>query len=381
MGLYRRKNSPYWYMAFTAVVKGIKKIFNKSTGTTDEKTAKEIWRRLEAKIALGQWHPETCQKEQKPEYVFSDLVDKYSAWAAPRHKGWEAVERYIVQQLKKRFGTVMLNDFTTYNVEKFQSDELARGIAADTINRTTTTLKGMFSRATDWDMIDDAVLKRIRRAKQLTDVTHRLRFLSLEECFGLIDACDTHLRPIVITALNTALRKSNILNLRWDQVDLKHGFILLENKALKNKSRLEIPITEPLREALLGLTRRLDTPYVFYDPATCKPYRDVKKSFHSACRRAKIVDFHFHDLRHTAASHLLMCGVDLTTVKEILGHKSITMTLRYAHLAPSHKVEAMKKLGDLFSSKNLVQNRGKMVNYCTGTEVNSPATIAASATI
>ncbi len=404
-------------MAFTATENGEKKPFDKSTGTDDEKTAKKIWQMLKAKIALGQWHPETLTQEQKkPDYVFSDLVECYSAWAAPRHKGWREVEKTIVRQLKKRFGTVKLEDFTTYMVEQLQSDELARGLVADTVNRTTTTFKGMFSRATDWDMIDEVVLKRIRKAKQLKNVTYRLRFLSLEECQALIDACATHLKPIVVTALNTGLRKSNILNLRWDQVDLKHGFILLENKTLKNGQRLEIPINDMLRATLQGLTRRLDVPYVFYDVAKGNSYGDIKKSFATALKNAElekctkcdyhrlkgrdqkiagqcprcnsemavfkgIRDFHFHDLRHTFASHLVMAGVDLTTVKELLGHKDIKMTLRYAHLAPAHKAEAVKKLGNLFAPQSLVQSDEKMVNYCTGTEVNSAAGKSASVSI
>jgi integrase len=92
--------------------------------------------------------------------------------------------------------------------------------------------------------------------------------------------------------------------------------------------------------------RRIDVSYVFYDPKTGKAYQDLKKSFHVACRRAGIKDFRFHDLRHTFVSHLVMAGVDITTVKELLGHKTLTMTLRYAHLAPSHKVKAVNILDD-----------------------------------
>ena len=83
-------------------------------------------------------------------------------------------------------------------------------------------------------------------------------------------------------------------------------------------------------------------PYVFFDPSTGKPDKEVKKSFVSACRKAKISDFRFHDLRHTFASQLVMAGIDITTVKELLGHAESKMTLRYAHLAPSLKVRAVE---------------------------------------
>ncbi len=145
-----------------------------------------------------------------------------------------------------------------------------------------------------------------------------------------------------MTALNTGMRKSEILNLEWDNVDLKHGFILLDKT--RNWDRREIPINETLRSTLDSLMRRLDVPYVFYDPDTGSPYCDVRRSFHTALRRFKIRDFRFHDLRHTFASHLVIAGVDLTTVKELLGHKTFTMTLRYSHLAPSHKVKALDML-------------------------------------
>jgi integrase len=103
------------------------------------------------------------------------------------------------------------------------------------------------------------------------------------------------------------------------------------------------------------MVRRLDVPYLFYDRVTGKPLQNVKRSFNTALRKAKIRDFRFHDLRHCFASHLVMAGVDLTTVKDLLGHKSITMTLRYAHLAPSHKVNAVNVLDAALSENSTAQ--------------------------
>ena len=92
---------------------------------------------------------------------------------------------------------------------------------------------------------------------------------------------------------------------------------------------------------------------MFFDTKTGKPYKDIKRSFKTAVRRAKIHDFKFHDTRHTFASHLVMAGVDLTTIKELLGHKTLTMTLRYAHLAPAHKAKAVDLLDSTLNGKTI----------------------------
>ena len=232
-----------------------------------------------------------------------------------------------------------LNKFNTHLLEQFQTERLKKGNKPATVNRFIAVISHMFTKAVDWDMMSKEIVVSMR-VKMLPENNRRLRYLSREECQALIDACDPHLRPIVIAALNTGCRKSEILSLRWDtHIDLKHGFILLD--ITKNGERREIPINATLKAVLQGLTRRLDIPYVFYDTKSGKPYKDVKKSFATACRKAGIRDFHFYDLRHTFASQLVMAGVDLTTVKELLGHKDIKMTLRYAHLAPSHKVKAV----------------------------------------
>jgi len=213
-----------------------------------------------------------------------------------------------------------------------------RGLKPTSINRILSTIKHMFSKAVDWEMVESDILKKLRRVKQFKEQS-RLRYLTVEEAQGLISVCDDHLRPIVITALHTGMRRGEILNLRWDQVDMQHGFILLDKT--KNGERREIPVNVTLKALLQRLPRRIDCPYVFHHPKTLKPYREVKHSFSTAVTRAGIKDFHFHDLRHTYASLAIMSGeIDITTLKSLLGHKDIKMTLRYAHLAPAHNRKA-----------------------------------------
>ncbi len=284
-------------------------------------------------------------------HTFNELVTEYLKWAQ-RQRSFRSKQGFI-RQLSEFFNGIPLRRFSSRLIEQYQTEKIQKGNKPATVNRHIATLKHMFTKAVEWDMVEEETLKRIRKVKLLPENNRRLRYLSIGECQSLINACDKHLKPIVITALNTGMRKSEILNLKWDNVDLKHGFILLDRT--KNGDRREIPINDTLRQILQGLMRRVDIPYVFYDPRTGKPYQEVKRSFNTALRKAGIKDFRFHDLRHTFASHLVMSGVDLTTVKELLGHKNLTMTLRYAHLAPGHKVKAVGLLDNILNEKPTIQ--------------------------
>ncbi len=322
-------------------------------------------------------------------HAFKELSEKYLLWIYGRQKSAK-IKGYIIGQLVNTFGSLPLRRFNTLIVEQLQTDLINRSLKNSSCNKVMNVLKHMFAKAVEWEMVESETLKRIRKVKLLPDDSKRLRYLSKDECQVLVNACDTHLKPIVITALNTGMRRGEILKLKWDNVDLRQGFILLENQMTKNGERREIPINDTLRGALQGLTRRLDVPYLFFDKVTGKAFQDVKKSFATALKKVDtlkcpdctfqrtrlkskeeaghcpacgvklaviqgIQDFHFHDLRHTFASHLIMAGVDITTVKELLGHKTLTMTLRYAHLAPSHKVKAVDILDSALNEKPTIQ--------------------------
>ena len=281
-------------------------------------------------------------------YTFKELAEKYVQWMQGRHRSANS-KIYLIRQLISQFGSLPLKRFNTLIAEQYQTELINRNLKPASVNKSISLLKAMVKKAVDWSMIEEETLKHVRRVKNLPENNRRLRYLSKNECQELVNSCDSHLRPIVITAINTGMRKGEILSLRWDNVDLKHGFILLD--ITKNGERREIPINNTFGSTLQGITRRLDVPHVFFDPESGKPYQNVKRSFASAIKRAKIQDFKFHDLRHTFASHLVMAGVDITTVKELLGHKDIKMTLRYAHLAPSHKVKAVDLLDSTINGK------------------------------
>ena len=360
-GIYKRGNV-YWIRY--AGLDG-KTVFE-SSGSDKFREAETLLGNRKQSIREGK-QPEIMRIEN---HLFSELVTEYSKWIE-RQRSFVQKE-CNVKQLKEIFGNIPLRRFNTMMLEQYQTERLQKGskrAAIDgpvkgnkpaTVNRHIALIKHMFTKAVDWNMVEEDVLKRVRKVKLLEENNKRLRYLSKEEGQALVQECVSHLKPLVITALNTGMRKSEILFLKWENVDLRHGFILLS--VTKNGERREIPINATLRDTLTGIQRRLDVPWVFHDPLTGKPYGDIKNSFNGARRRAGIKDFHFHDLRHTFASHLVMAGVDLTTVSRLLGHKDLTMTLRYSHLSPLHMSKAVDILDNVLNDNanytKTVQLRG-----------------------
>ncbi len=344
MGLISKPGSRYYWINIKV---GHKRIFE-STRTENKKKAQEILSIRHAELlsektmAAGRSEPQKLKekKETKP-YTFNELANQYLDWVNGRQRSYSR-KKSVVKKLKERFGNMELNDFNYRTLEAFQTDCIRNDFKPAYVNKIITVFKHMFTKALDWEMITEETLKKVRKVKLLKGEVKRLRYLSEEEAERLVFNCEPYLKPVVVCALNTGMRKSEIFNLTWDRVDLKNRIILLDKT--KNGERREIPINDTLLQALSGLVRRLDCKYVFYNPKTLKPFDNVKRSFSSALRKSHILDFHFHDLRHTFASQLVMKSVDLTTVKELLGHKDIKMTLRYSHLSQAHVRQAISVL-------------------------------------
>ena len=349
MGLIKKPNSKFWWINLKV---GHKRIFE-STKTENKKKAQEILSIRHAELLGGisraaanepQKIKEAIEVKEIKTYTFYELSEKYLSWCEGRQKGYTR-KKYVIPKLKLFFGDKPLSEFFYSIVESYQDNMIKRGYAAAYINKHFAILKHMFTKALDWEMITEEMLKKVRKVKMLKGETKRLRYLSKEEAERLVFNCEPYVKPIVICALNTGMRKSEIFGLTWNRVDLTNRIILLDKT--KNGERREIPINDTLLQALSGILRRLDCNYVFYNPNTLKPFDNIKRSFASALRKSHILDFHFHDLRHTFASWLVMAGVDLITVKELLGHKDIKMTLRYSHLSQAHVRQAISVLDEM----------------------------------
>jgi len=328
-GLYKR-GQVYW-----VAYKANGTICRESTGEKSQEEAEFFLAKRRKQVRDG----EIIETKKRKNNKFADLAKDYLECCVGQ-KAFHS-KTHLVNQLIKRFGNLKVRELNTKMIEKWQSEQL-KGNKPATTNRKLTVLKHIIKKGADWGMASEETLKRVGKVKKKVEENTRLRFLTVEECQTLIDCCAEHLKPIVTVALHTGMRRGEILNLKWEQVDVKHGFILLE--ITKNGERREIPIDNTLTMMFNNMPRGLESVYVFTDPRTGEPYKSVQTSFETALKRAEIRDFRFHDLRHTFASHLVMAGVDLTSIRELLGHKSLAMTIRYAHLAPGHKRRAINML-------------------------------------
>jgi integrase len=144
------------------------------------------------------------------------------------------------------------------------------------------------------------------------------------------------------------MRKSEVMDLEWERVDFARGVILLERT--KTGKRRELSMNRAVYDVLSAISRPDDGAGPVFRNATGEAWRSIRTAFEQACRDAKVLDFRFHDLRHTFASWLVMRGRPLKEVQELLGHKTITMTMRYAHLAPDRLRDAVAALEDFSTS-------------------------------
>ena len=198
-----------------------------------------------------------------------------------------------------------------------------------------------------------------------TENNVRLRFLSEEEITRLLAVCTgnmAYLHDIIVCAINSGMRKGEILSLQWDQI--RNGQIYLTDT--KGQKPREIPVNDDLKELFKSIRRRVGLRQKYVFTYQGKPIADnVKNGFKSALTKANIDNFRLHDLRHTFASHFVMRGGDLKALQEILGHSDIKTTMRYAHLSKAHKAKAINLVSGLTSPKNnakseVVRNSGDL---------------------
>lgn len=286
---------------------------------------------------------------KKPTKItFSQFADIYlEEYCKPKqtHETWVHNERYL-KAFKAFFGDVYLDEVTVNDVEKWKNQK-SKTCKPATVNHALSCLQTLYNQAKSrWDYFKGD--NPVRRGSKLPENNKRIRYLSDEERVSLLKEANPFLKKIIVFTINTGLRKGELQSLLWNQINLEQRVIYL-TKTKGNKHR-EIPINDAVFEILSEL-KGSHLPKVdahVFGAQNGGAYGNWRKAFDNAVERAKIHDFRFHDLRHTFASYLAMNGVDLNTIRELLGHSTYEMTERYTHLSMPHRhkaVETLNKLG------------------------------------
>jgi integrase len=278
---------------------------------------------------------------KKPEVLFETNADEFLELYSKQNKRSYARDEISLNHLKEFFKGKYLSEITPDLIEKYRLKRRADGVSLSTINRELACLKTCFSKAIEWEKMERNPAAKV---KKFHEPNTKERILTAEEMKRLLNAASPEIRPVLIIALNTGMRRGEILGLRWRDVDFVKGFILIEDS--KSGRSRKVPMNSLIFETLRAMNRERE--FVFENPETRTNIKDVKTAFKGACRRAEIKGIRFHDLRHTAASRMIETGADLVTVSKILGHATIQMTMRYCHPTPENMRRAVEKLSEVF---------------------------------
>lgn len=304
----------------------------------------------------------------------SFIDDHYMPWFKAHHKGHEKT----LHTLDTSFEPIMhrrLDEITGRDLEQIRTAWLNGGNKPSTANRKMGSISGVFSRAVEWAYLPASPLEKVKQLK--VDTIGRIRYLSNDEAKALRDALDAreeriraerdsanewrskrgrkalpdlralafadHLKPMVLLSLNTGMRRGELFNLRWHHANMQAKTLTVAGEGAKTSETRHIPLNAEALATLQGWNDQASggTGYIFPGEDD-KPMTDVKTAWLELLKNAGIVGFRWHDMRHDFASRLVMAGVPLNTVRDLLGHADIKMTLRYAHLAPDSKAAAVE---------------------------------------
>jgi integrase len=356
---YKRQDSKYWWISYQDTDGTWR---NESAKTTSKGDA----RALEQQKRADTWRERLAGV--KPKRTFEAVMKPYLLHASRAHRSYlSTVDR--VKMLKSMFAGRFINDLTGQDIRNYTHQRTLEGAKNSTINRELSALSAAINYCNselEWHLPNPVLGRRVR------EPDGRIRWLTRAEVSQLCHAARQQrngefLDDFIRVAVNTGCRRGELYGLEWRRVDLHNRLIILESEHTKSQKRRAVPLNRAAFDALLSrqafrAEHCPDSPYVFC-LASGERIKSIRNAFESACKAANIADFTIHDLRHTCAAWLVSSGVPLPEVRDLLGHSTIVMTEKYAHLAPRRVRDAVAML-DLFDDTpgdvvSITQAKGK----------------------
>jgi len=320
------------------------------TTTFKRKTDAKRWaRKVETDIEEGRFF----RYSEAQKHTVADVVERYVASVAPSLKTAADRERQLAWW-EAELGNCTLAALTPAVIAE-RRDKLLKGDdgrgtqrAPATVTRYLAALSHALTTAmNEWGWLEDNPMRKVKKPREPRG---RVRFLSDGERALLLKKCkestDPRLYPVVVLALSTGMRRGEILGLRWPDVDLSNGRVTLHDT--KNDERRVVPLTGHALAVMrdYATVRRLGTDMVFSQKRKLDGQADIRPAWKKAVSAADIEDFRFHDLRHCAASYLAMNGATLAEIAEVLGHKTLQMVKRYAHMSEAHTAGVVARMNE-----------------------------------
>jgi integrase len=322
---------------------------------SDKRLAETVLRKRKVEIAEGRF----LERQRPVTTTFDELADAYLEWIGPndeagipaRKRSWRSHDLYAIGRLSAYFGGKRLTAITPALVGQYRDwrrstiSRRRRPVSPATVNREIACLKRMFNVAHKGLIVlkggvpKDKPLEVVSLERERNE---RDRVLSAGEFARLCEAAEDWLKPMLLVAYHTGMRKDEVRSLRWEQVDLKRGTIRLTSSDTKTDEGRVIPISQTLTSTLKTATRYVRCPWVFVNPARMDAWQanpdmvepryhktSITHAFERACQRAGVENATFHDLRHTFVTNARRAGIDYFRIMAMTGHKTMAVFKRY----------------------------------------------------
>lgn len=292
-----------------------------------------------------------------------------------RRRGAEDLKR--IKRLLHAFLNKRLTDLSTWFITKLRSERVNSGLKTTTVNKEMALLRAALTKCVEWGLLDSNPMAGLKPFR--TDTSGVIRYLTTDEETRLHDALkrreermrsardirnercqerdnqclpdmrsvsfSDHLKPMIVVSLNTGIRRGELFSLKWTDIDFDRRVLTVRGESSKSGKTRHIPMNKTVHSTLAAWRKQnVGNELLFVSPRTGGRFDNTKKAWTELLAQALITNFRWHDMRHHFASKLVMAGTDLNTVRELLGHGDIKMTLRYAHLAPEHMAAAVALL-------------------------------------
>jgi len=345
MGLYKKNNK--WWIDYYVNGRRIRRSISKK-----KKQAEKIYTKTKADILMKKFAIPINEKIK-----FVDFSMRYiEEHSKPKKKSYRT-DIVLLRNLVEYFGDMLLHEITDHHFELYRNKRInqnvrnrKRKVSPTTVNREGALLRSILNRAVKWGKLSLNPITKMEMYKE----EPKERNLTESEINLLVSSANPPLKHIILVALNTGMRRGEILNLEWNRVNIEERFITV-NKTKSSKLR-KIPLNNPMIDLFSKLQlQRQGKHFVFENPETRKPFTTIKTAWKTLLKRTKITDLRFHDLRHCFATYTLLRGGDLIHLRETLGHARVTTTERYAKA----QMEGQRKLVNGFE---VAENPGEVIN-------------------